>query len=143
MNENGMITLTREECLARLGANHIGRIAFVDRVGVLPMIMPVNYVFAHEHVIFRTDAGSKLDAAVRNAPVAFEIDGTTPAQRTGWSVVVRGRVTELGDREVGDLINEPPIVWAPGERSHYIWIAPQLISGRQISVAESAHSWWG
>ena len=48
-------------------------------------------------VVFRTDEGTKLDAAARGSGVAFEIDGTDEAARTGWSVVVRGEATEVTD----------------------------------------------
>ena len=51
---------------------------------------PVNYVVDQHSVLFRTDEGTKLDAASRGARVAFEVDGAEEATRTGWSVLVGG-----------------------------------------------------
>jgi nitroimidazol reductase NimA-like FMN-containing flavoprotein (pyridoxamine 5'-phosphate oxidase superfamily) len=66
-------------------------------VGVLPVIIPVNYLLDEDTVVFRTDAGSKLHAAIRGAPVAFEVDGVDQDRQVGWSVVVRGRAEEVTD----------------------------------------------
>ena len=43
-------------------------------------------------IIFKTAAGSKLDATVQGAIVAFEVDGFDVADRSGWSVVAVGHV---------------------------------------------------
>ena len=56
--------------------------------GRLPVILPVNdFVFDHG-VLFRTAAGTKLDAAVRGIVVAFEADAYDPGGRAGWSVLL-------------------------------------------------------
>lgn len=142
MTDNELSQLTSEQCKARLAASQIGRLAFLDRVGVLPMVIPVNYTVWKDTVVFRTGAGSKLNAALANAAVAFEIDGLDPEQQTGWSVVVRGRTRVLPSDEAAEVAGQL-ILWAPGARAHYIQITPQLISGRQLSVPASARSWWG
>jgi nitroimidazol reductase NimA-like FMN-containing flavoprotein (pyridoxamine 5'-phosphate oxidase superfamily) len=82
--------LTVSECRELLMEHHFGRLAFVDAVGVLPVIIPVNYLIDEDTIVFRTDAGSKVAAAVRGAPVAFEVDGVDHDHQAGWSVVVRG-----------------------------------------------------
>lgn len=33
--------------------------------------------------------------------------------------------------------------WAPGDRSQYVRIIPELVTGRCISVAELPSNWWG
>jgi hypothetical protein len=38
------------------------------------MIFPVNSIFDHDLVVFRTDPGTKLDAAREREWVAFEVD---------------------------------------------------------------------
>src|SRR6266566_6626414 len=87
--------LSDDECHALLGGSHLGRVALVE--GGRPLILPVNYVLDDAAVVFRTDQGSKLDAAVRGAPVAFEVDGVDTGRRTGWSVVIRGRAEHIKD----------------------------------------------
>src|SRR5215217_5192889 len=64
--------LTDTECRNLLAERHLGRLALVDAQG--PVIFPVNYVFDQGSVVFRTDAGTKLDAAADATPVAFEVD---------------------------------------------------------------------
>ena len=99
MSDKRYETLTRLECLELLQRNHLGRLAFLERVGVVPLITPVNYVLDQDAVVFRTDPGSKLVAAIRGAPVAFEIDGVDEGDRTGWSVIVRGHAVEVTEVE--------------------------------------------
>jgi nitroimidazol reductase NimA-like FMN-containing flavoprotein (pyridoxamine 5'-phosphate oxidase superfamily) len=43
-------TRWRGECHALLDSHHLGRLAFLDRVGVMPMIIPVNYRFNLEQL---------------------------------------------------------------------------------------------
>jgi uncharacterized protein len=81
--------LGAEQCRQLLQDHHFGRLAFMDQVGVMPMIIPVNYV-SHGAVVVRSDEGRKLRAAAHGSPAAFEIDGVDDVWRTGWSVVVRG-----------------------------------------------------
>jgi hypothetical protein len=40
----------------------------------VPVILPVNYVVDGDAPVFRTDPGTKLDAAAEGAAVAFEGD---------------------------------------------------------------------
>src|SRR4051812_41199441 len=104
--------LDQNECLRLLEHHHFGRLAFPDQVGELPMIIPVNYVF-NEGVVVRTSEGSKLRAAADNAGAAFEIDGVDERDRTGWSVVVRGRVEEVTDAAaLAELSAVPLVTWA-------------------------------
>jgi uncharacterized protein len=134
--------LSREECHTLLGRRHLGRLAFVDRE--MPLILPVNYVLDDAAVIFRTDEGSKLDAAVRGAPVAFEVDGVDELERTGWSVLARGHAQAVTDPDQLDRLRQLPLVpWAPGAKPHYVRLEADEVSGRRISVADMPSSWWG
>ena len=53
--------LTRQECLALLSVHSVGRIAVIGHDN-LPFVVPVNYRMTGDTVLFRTDAGTKLDA---------------------------------------------------------------------------------
>jgi uncharacterized protein len=139
-----MQELGQEECRRLLSTHRFGRLAFLDRVGVQPMITPVNYAFVDEAVVIRSDEGSKFRAAVENAGAAFEIDGVDEQQKVGWSVVVRGRVDAVTDPdEIARLENVPLVTWAPGDRPHYVRLKPGRITGRRISVADLPSSWLG
>jgi nitroimidazol reductase NimA-like FMN-containing flavoprotein (pyridoxamine 5'-phosphate oxidase superfamily) len=135
MTQKRFETLTRLECLDLLRENHLGRLAFLERVGVVPLITPVNYLLDQDTVVFRTDPGSKLVAAVRGAPVAFEIDGAEEGDRVGWSVIVRGHAVEVTDETERERLSHGSLEsWAPGPKSHYVRVVPGPITGRRISV---------
>ncbi len=142
-----MDELTADECLRLLDDHTFGRLAFMDHVGVLPMIVPVNYVLHDDRITFRTGAGSKLGTALRGEPVAFEVDGLDPADRTGWSVLVRGHAEVVTDTlELAALWETPLQPWAPGAKPYYVRIEPRRISGRRIRLPQLptlADYWWG
>jgi hypothetical protein len=51
----------------------------------MPSILPVNYALLDDDVVFRTDPGSKLLAALMKVLFAFEVDDADPRTRTGWA----------------------------------------------------------
>jgi nitroimidazol reductase NimA-like FMN-containing flavoprotein (pyridoxamine 5'-phosphate oxidase superfamily) len=130
------------ECMSLLERRHLGRVAFLDEG--LPTILPVNYVLLEGLVVFRTDAGGKLEAALRGEQIAFEIDGVDAADRTGWSVLVRGPAERVSDpTELARLRAMPLVAWAPGAKPHYVRIRANAVTGRRISAADLPSSWWG
>jgi nitroimidazol reductase NimA-like FMN-containing flavoprotein (pyridoxamine 5'-phosphate oxidase superfamily) len=125
--------LSKSECFQLLARERLGRVAVVDDRG--PVVFPVNFVLNRHMVVFRTDAGTKLDAACRGSRVAFEVDGTDAVTHTGWSVVVRGEAVEVTDpAELTRLRKLPLDPWAPGTKTHYVRILPAVLTGRRISA---------
>ena len=123
--------LSKSECFQLLAQEHLGRVAVVDDRG--PVVFPVNFVLDRHMVVFRTDEGTKLDTACRGSRVAFEVDGTDAADRTGWSVVVRGEAVEVTDpAELARLRKLPLDPWAPGAKTHYVRVLPAVLTGRRI-----------
>lgn len=143
MTTRQMQELTPDQCLELLAGSHLGRLAFVDSVGVLPMILPVNYVMHNGSVVFRAGPGPNLAAAVRGAPVAFEVDGFHDVDQTGWSVVVRGHAEELIDaEELANLREHQLQPWAPGSKRHYVRVNANLVTGRRLHLDNAAGPWW-
>jgi uncharacterized protein len=123
--------LPKSQCFELLAREHMGRVAVVDDLG--PVVFPVNFVLDRHMVVFRTDEGTKLDAACRGGRVAFEVDGTDTAAHTGWSVLVRGEAIEVTDlTELARLRRLPLDSWAPGVKAHYVRILPAAVTGRRI-----------
>jgi nitroimidazol reductase NimA-like FMN-containing flavoprotein (pyridoxamine 5'-phosphate oxidase superfamily) len=142
MPEERWHELAVAECHVLLGRCHLGRLALVENG--MPVILPVNYLMDAGSVVFRTKAGSKLDAAARRSPVAFEVDGIDETNRTGWSVLVRGRAEQVtGDAELTRLRQLPLVPWAPGARPYYVRIRLGEVTGRRVSVAQLPANWWG
>jgi uncharacterized protein len=126
--------LTRSECFGLLAGGNLGRVAVIDDQG--PVIFPVNFVLDRHTVVFRTEPGTKLDAAGRGSRVCFEADGTDAAGHAGWSVIVRGEITEVTDpAELARLRTLPLRVLAPGARDRYLRILPAVLTGRRIVAA--------
>lgn len=118
ISKNVLQDLTRPQCVALLEQHHFGRLAFVPRAGVMPQITPVNYLLDQDAVIFRSDPGSKLTAAIRDAAVAFEIDGIDDDKHTGWSVVITGHAVEvIAGAELNRLRETLFASWAPGAKN--------------------------
>jgi uncharacterized protein len=133
--------LAEDECRRLVAEHHLGRLALVDNRG--PLVLPVNYAVYQD--MPRTDPGTKLDAGAEAASVAFEVDAADEATRTGWSVVVRGTLTEFLDPGDLERLRDLPLYpWAPGERSRYLRVRPISVTGRRITIpAELPFTWWG
>jgi len=126
--------LTKSECFGLLAGGNLGRVAVVDDQG--PVVFPVNFVLDRHTVVFRTEPGTKLDVAGRGSRVCFEADGTDAAGRAGWSVIVRGEITEVTDpAELARLRTLPLRMLAPGTRDRYLRILPAVLTGRRIVAA--------
>jgi nitroimidazol reductase NimA-like FMN-containing flavoprotein (pyridoxamine 5'-phosphate oxidase superfamily) len=111
----------------------VGRLAVV--VGGYPEVFPVNYAVVRDRVVIRTDPGAKL-AHARFERVCFQVDELDFAQRTGWSVLVKGVVHELkeGDRHADELDLAAARIrpWASGAKAHVLVVTPVSITGRRI-----------
>jgi nitroimidazol reductase NimA-like FMN-containing flavoprotein (pyridoxamine 5'-phosphate oxidase superfamily) len=124
--------LSREECLSLLADHSLGRVAGV--VDGRPFVFPVNYAVHADSVVFRTSQGTKL-AGAGFGRVAFEIDGMDESHQTGWSVIVQGVGTEITDALDGqsELLRRLELQpWVPGDRSHWVSIRAESITGRRI-----------
>jgi uncharacterized protein len=143
MSEPHMEELDQDECRRLLAGRHLGRLAIPDFGG--PTIFPVNYVVDRDLIVFRTDPGSKLDAATERESVAFEVDAVDGATRTGWSVVVRGVLAEVTDpTDLARLRALPLYPWAPGGKTRYVCVRPVKVTGRRIRIPDHLpFTWWG
>jgi nitroimidazol reductase NimA-like FMN-containing flavoprotein (pyridoxamine 5'-phosphate oxidase superfamily) len=126
--------LSRTECLDLLALAHVGRVGFL--VDGHPEILPVNYALDGDAILFRTAEGSALNQ-VSLANVAFEVDAIDESMRSGWSVLVRGHATDIGDTidPTSERLRRLTLVtWAPGQRQRWYVIRPQAITGRRLRV---------
>jgi uncharacterized protein len=136
-DRNGLEVLSYEACQERLRSRSVGRVAIID--AGTPTIRPVTYAMDGSSVVFRSLVGSKLDAAERSRPVAFEIDDHDPEARTGWSVLVTG---------VADVVDEPEEVarlealeldtWAlpQAEDASWVRVRADTVTGRAAAAAD-------
>ena len=131
MDRNGLEVLPREECLSLLRRARIGRVAV--SMGALPAVLPVNFTVIGDDIVFRTNPGAKLDAALADNVVAFEVDDIDPIYHTGWSVLVQGTAREVVEPDlVAEMRRAPLRAWAGNGRDRFVRIPTHHVSGRRI-----------
>jgi uncharacterized protein len=130
VDRNGLEVLEREEAMRLLARATIGRIGI--HASALPVVLPVNFYLDGDQILIRTAKGTKLDAATRNAVVAFEADDIDPVYHTGWSVVVTGVARELVDPAELERAKDLPIPHWASANGRYIAISTDIVSGRRL-----------
>jgi nitroimidazol reductase NimA-like FMN-containing flavoprotein (pyridoxamine 5'-phosphate oxidase superfamily) len=128
VTSRGLDLLNTDECNELLRRHSYGRVGM--RIAEEPVILPVYYAVVDDDVVFRTDPGTKLIAAVLETRVAFEIDD--PAE--GWSVLVVGRAHEVRtpSSEIEALEARLEDFWPAGERQRIVRIEIEKITGRRL-----------
>jgi len=129
--------LSDDECRRLLSLSAIGRLAFV--VDGLPMVLPVNYRLLNDEsgmwILLRTQPGNVIDDAPEH--VAFEVDGVDYDHHKGWSVLVRGMLHHLDHGEIEPFSKRfDPEPWPQEERTSWLAIKSQLVSGRRLHSSE-------
>jgi nitroimidazol reductase NimA-like FMN-containing flavoprotein (pyridoxamine 5'-phosphate oxidase superfamily) len=93
-----------------------------------PVLTPVTYVLDEIGVLFQSDPGEKVAAVGQH--VSFQVDWIDPTHRTGWSVLVQGRLSLVDEEDVRHVALEP---WV-GERHFWLRIEPDVVTGRRIAL---------
>ncbi|CAG7638281.1 pyridoxamine 5'-phosphate oxidase family protein [Rhodococcus opacus] len=134
-NEPHVRELAVNECWALLRTESVGRLAvWVDDH---PDIFPLNYAVDHGTIVFRSGSGTKVSAALSDAPVALEVDGYETSSREAWSVVIKGRAEGIQEiDELMDTVDLPLFPWQGGAKNLFIRLVPTLVTGRRFPVAD-------
>lgn len=125
---NGFEVLGRQVCLDLLRTVPVGRIGL--SVNALPVVVPVGFHLDGDRLVVRTTGGSRLDAALTGAVVAFEADHIDAGTGDAWSVLVRGSSAVLRPpfEAPGPPLDDR---WALGPLDHWVMITTDLVSGRR------------
>jgi nitroimidazol reductase NimA-like FMN-containing flavoprotein (pyridoxamine 5'-phosphate oxidase superfamily) len=127
-----LFQLDRATCLTLLTTQHVGRLVVA---GDEPAVVPVNYLVVDGVITFRTAPGTRADEAEPGL-VMFEVDMLDERTRSGWSVVVHGRLMSRSPDET-----PPPVdTWAPGDRDHWMTVTVDVVTGRLLRGAVDASS---
>ncbi len=131
-----MTPLSVDACWSALAETSLGRIGF--DLGRGPRIHPVNFALDGRSVLVTTSEDSELalfdELFAAGGLVAFEADEVDRETRTGWSVLVCGRLTDVPTQE---RVREPR-PWADGHRGHLLRIVPVEVTGRRLGAVGSA-----
>lgn len=126
-----MTILDEDLCWNLLRSADVGRLAVA--IKDQPDIFPVNFVVDHGTVVFRTAEGTKLAAAVLGRAVAFEVDGLDREVGEAWSVVIKGKATELHRMiEIFEATDLPLFPWLTSPKPRFVRIVPESITGRSF-----------
>jgi nitroimidazol reductase NimA-like FMN-containing flavoprotein (pyridoxamine 5'-phosphate oxidase superfamily) len=101
-------------CLGLLATQRIGRLVVGD--GDRPAVIPVHFSVTEGSLVVLPATGEDLTASIDQF-VLFEVDGVDEHRQAGWSVVIRGRVETVSEREtyVSVAIVELSGRWVQGE----------------------------
>jgi uncharacterized protein len=127
-----LVGLDEPEALALAASMPVGRIVHVrdDRL----FVAPVNFLLERRDVLIRTADGAELlEAARRKALAALEVDNLLDWSRSGWSVLIRGRLIEVTDpKTVERVLSSGLRPWSEGKRDHVVCLSGEEVTGRRI-----------
>lgn len=122
-----METLDETRCRALLAQRSLGRVAV--KLGEDLAILPVYYAVFEGDIVFATQPGTKLSAAVMNSRFTFEVDNEVPP----WSVLVVGYGREVRNaHEYAAARAELGAHWPTIEHTHIVRIRSDRITGRRV-----------
>jgi nitroimidazol reductase NimA-like FMN-containing flavoprotein (pyridoxamine 5'-phosphate oxidase superfamily) len=124
-----LFQLDRATCLALLGTQRVGRLVVGHDD---PAVIPLNYRVLDAAIVFRTEPGGGADGPT-DEPVVFEVDMFDDRTRSGWSVVVHGRLLPFSAEDAGAVVT-----WAPGPRDRWLQIPVDTVTGRLLRGAVDA-----
>ena len=130
-DRSGLEILDREECLRLLATATLGRVGIT--IGALPVVVPMDFRLVGDEVVLRVGVGTKVDAALHDAVVAFEADDVEPLGRGGWSVSLTGFAREVTDPDEVDRLKRAGIArWVEWGPDRYIALSTNLMTGRRM-----------
>lgn len=126
-----LVELDASECRELIRSRPVGRLAYETQRG--PRVVPMNYVIAGNHVVWRTAPDSEPARCSRDQMVAFEVDQTDELQHTGWSVLIVGVAQEVPLEVLESLdVAHTPHPWPEEMRALLLHLPLTEITGRAV-----------
>jgi uncharacterized protein len=127
--------LSRSECLRLIEGGGVGRVGI--NVEALPVVLPVDFALLHGDIVVRTVPGTKLNAALAGAVVAFQTDFSDKTSGGAWSVLVRGVARQLTTHEDLAAANTLGLrSWAVDAKEDcFVRIESTIVTGRRVRRA--------
>lgn len=130
-----LIEIPARECEDLLESAPLGRLGVV--IDGRPEIFPVSHVFDRDQgcVMFPSNEGTKMHAALAWPWVAFEVDGIGADGSGGWSVLVVGRAEEMSEPDLmAAAAARRGAPWRTGPGVTWMRIVASKVTGRRISA---------
>jgi uncharacterized protein len=127
--------LNPEECRQLIVGGGVGRVAFRAPSG--QQIITVNFELCGDSIVLRTTPYTELGRHGPGREAAFEVDALDREQRSGWSVVARGRLHMASTpAQLAEIrTRRDPQPWPEGVRSLYLTLRWDDITGRRLEPA--------
>ncbi|AWZ03468.1 MULTISPECIES: pyridoxamine 5'-phosphate oxidase family protein [unclassified Streptomyces] len=133
--------MDRSEALRLLGTVSLGRIVFTEHA--LPAVRPVNHLVDGEGIVVRLQGGGEVSSllATPDAPAVvvtyYEADVIDPETRLGWSVVVTGYASLIGDGNEADGYEALLLPSVSQTMTKAVRIRPDLVTGFRLETEPS------
>lgn len=111
------------ECKRLLVSASVGRLGY--STSNEQRIVPMNYVLADDHLVFRTASDNEVAHFASGRAVAFQVDEMNQQQQSGWSVLVSGTAQKLPSASLRAMdVGETPEPWAAAPQSEPLSALP-------------------
>jgi len=133
-NQAAFEELDRDECLALISTQRLGRLGVV--VDGVPLVLPMGFLLNGETVVLQTNQGAKTLHGPLTS-VSFEVDHVDWDEGVGWSVLIQGLAEDIStaiDERSEMLRSLAAHSWAPPPADRWLTILPRVITGRRIRV---------
>ncbi len=131
--DHGFVPLDEATCWELLGRVSVGRLAWADPDGRV-MVVPVNFGLDGRMVVVRTGRTALLAAARARTRCGLQADDLEPGLRSGWTVLVDGRLAEVQDEAVAERLGLLVDPWLRQPRPHVLSLAATQVTGRMIEA---------
>ncbi len=128
-----LIELSEQACQELLERAIIGRLGVV--IDGKPEVFPIGHVVDDGCIVFPTNAGTKMHAALEWPWVGVEVDEIDPDGLTGRSVMVSGKAEEITDAvTIERVAAQRTVPWRTDPSVRWIRVVPTRVTGRQIDI---------
>lgn len=126
-----LMVLPPERCRLLVEAVRVGRLAYVEEGQ--PSIVVLNHAWDGPDLVFRTSSLARITRLTDDGgsiPAVFEADSALASERTGWSVLARGRLSQVIDPERQARVRARLRPWARGSREVVLQLEVDDLTGR-------------
>ncbi len=127
--DEGFEAIPLNRCMGLLREGAVGLLALVGTNS--PELRPINFSLHRQHIVMRTGRGRIFESARNEAFASFVISEFDRFEHSGWSVVVKGRLS-IGD-PTDSAIRTRVRPWATAEKDEWVLLSIDGVTGREIA----------
>lgn len=129
----GVLPLAADACWELLPRARVGRLAWNHPDGRI-LVVPVNFGLDGHTILIRTGDTVLLGAAKAGERCAFQADELEPGLRSGWTVLVDGRLGVVTEPVSVERLGQLVTPWLRVPRPHVLLLEAMQVSGRVLQA---------